>query len=87
MPKDVTCTCEAPSVTGEVRAILRETGLVLRGAVSMKVPLSEIADVRGGVFGLSFVYADALYRLRMSPAEAVEWAARFAKFREKAGLG
>jgi hypothetical protein len=89
--REVRCQCRWNSDAGEVKALLDSHEIILRGHLRVKIPLSEITEVRVDQEGLRFKVGSDQVVMELPASEAVQWARRMtrppATLRDKLGIG
>jgi len=91
MGREVTCSCQWNGETGEVKALLESTEIILRGEIKRRVPLADVSDAAANDVGLRFKAGRNLVSLEMGASEATRWVKKLSmplpSLRNKLGLG
>lgn len=90
MGREALCACRWGAETGEVKALLESSELILRGDIRRKVPLADLKSVRVEDKDLCFKVGRESVALSLGATIAGSWAKKIAmpapSLREKFGL-
>ena len=75
MGREATCKCNWAGATGNVKALLETSELILRGEIRKRIPFAELRDVAVRSGRLCFTVAGEPVQLFLGAAQAEKWAA------------
>lgn len=78
MGREATCICRWDGGEGEVRAILEARQIVVRGSVTLKLPIDNLSRVHVIGGHLLLAAPGCTFELHLGKAEAANWARRIA---------
>jgi hypothetical protein len=76
MQREADCTCERAGQAAQVKAVLEFRELILRGAMSRRLPFAEMKHVEARGERLCFEFKDEAWSLAIGGEQAQQWAAK-----------
>jgi hypothetical protein len=73
MGREATCQCNWAGATGNVKALLETSDLILRGEIRKRIPFSELRDVKARSGRLCFTVAGDAVELFLGADQAEKW--------------